>query len=574
MNTPPRRFVFRPRTLDFFSTAHRPVFRPANDILAGVSVALIALPLALALGVASIPVGTETPFAAPALGVFTAILGGFLVSLLGGSRVQIGGPTAAFIPIVILIVSEHGYGGLLVATMMAGVILVLMGVARMGILIKYIPWPVTSGFTTGIAIAIIIGQLPDALGIRAETAAPREFGERMHWLFEHLPAIGWPSLIVAVVGLAVILLWSRFNRGWLRYLPGSMVVLVVATALTQLAGLGAGGGITTLASRFGEGALQLGLPAMVMPDLSWELVRNLIGPATAIALLGAIESLLSAVVADGLSGDRHRSNTELIAQGITNIVCPFFGGLPVTGAIARTSANVASGANTPIAGMTAAIAILLLVLLAAPMAAQVPIAAIAAVLIGVALRMGDWHEVGRLRKMPISDAMVFITTCSLTVVFDLVIAVEVGMVLSAVLFIKRVSETTEVARVGNQDMLIRPENVLLDRQIPDHTTIYRIFGPFLFGAAEKMEDALSRIDALPQVLILDLHLVTAMDLTGLNALESIVERMHRSHKHVIVSGIHHQPLQMLMKADFVSILGRENFTATLEDALKLAESRK
>lgn len=543
-------------------------FRPTDDILAGISVALIALPLSLALGVASIPIGTETPFPAPALGVFTAILGGFLVSLLGGSRVQIGGPTAAFIPIVILIISEHGYGGLLLATMMAGVILVLMGIARMGILIKYIPWPVTSGFTTGIAIAIIIGQLPDALGIAAESPPPREFAERLHWLWQNLNGINHPSLVIAVVGLGVILLWSRFNRGWLHYLPGSMVVLMIATALVQLAGIGGADGVNTLDSRFGEGALQLGMPALVIPELSWHLIRELIGPATAIALLGAIESLLSAVVADGLSGDRHRSNTELIAQGISNLICPFLGGLPVTGAIARTSANISSGASSPIAGMTAAVVILLLVLLAAPLASQVPIAAIAAVLIGVALRMGDWHEVSRLRKMPISDALVFVTTCSLTVVFDLVIAVEVGMVLSAVLFIKRVSETTEVAKIGNQDMLIRPENVLLDRQIPDDVTIYRIFGPFLFGAAEKMEDALSRIDALPRVLILDLHLVTAMDLTGLNALESIVERMHRAQKRVIVSGIHRQPLQMLMKADFVAILGRENLTATLEDALQ------
>ncbi len=522
-------------------------FRPTDDILAGISVALIALPLSLALGVASIPIGTETPFPAPALGVFTAILGGFLVSLLGGSRVQIGGPTAAFIPIVILIISEHGYGGLLLATMMAGVILVLMGIARMGILIKYIPWPVTSGFTTGIAIAIIIGQLPDALGIAAESAPPREFAERLHWLWQHLNGINHPSLMIAVIGLGVIL---------------------IATALVQLTGIGGADGVNTLDSRFGEGALQLGMPALVIPELSWQLIRELIGPATAIALLGAIESLLSAVVADGLSGDRHRSNTELIAQGISNLICPFLGGLPVTGAIARTSANISSGASSPIAGITAAVVILLLVLLAAPLASQVPIAAIAAVLIGVALRMGDWHEVSRLRKMPISDALVFVTTCSLTVVFDLVIAVEVGMVLSAVLFIKRVSETTEVAKIGNQDMLIRPENVLLDRQIPDDVTIYRIFGPFLFGAAEKMEDALSRIDALPRVLILDLHLVTAMDLTGLNALESIVERMHRAQKRVIVSGIHRQPLHMLMKADFVAILGRENLTATLEDALQ------
>jgi SulP family sulfate permease len=272
-----------------------------------------------------------------------------------------------------------------------------------------------------------------------------------------------------------------------------------------------------------------------------------------------------------LSGDRHDSNTELIAQGFTNIICPFFGGLPVTGAIARTTANVANGGSSPLAGLTAAVTVLIIALLAAPLAGSVPLAGVAAVLIGVSLRMGDWHELQRLLKMPASDAAVLLTTLGLTVAFDLVIAVEVGMVLAAILFIKRVAETTEVTRVHPNDELIRPENIILGRSIPEGAVIYRIFGPFLFGAAEKMEDALSRIDALPRVLILEMHLVTAMDLTGLNALESIIERMQHAGGQVVISGIHHQPLLMLRKAGFLPVIGRDNLCATLEDSLARAE---
>jgi SulP family sulfate permease len=562
-----RRRFFYPRVFDYLGRKRLPL-RPGEDLLAGLTVALIALPLALALGVASIPIGTATPMPAPATGVFTAVLGGFLISLLGGSRVQIGGPTAAFIPIVILIVMNHGYTGLLIATVMAGGILIVMGIARMGLLIKYIPWPVTSGFTTGIAIAIMLGQVPDALGLSAETARPREMLERLEWIFSHIGTANPYSVFLAVAGILIIVLWSRLK---IPYLPGSVAALIATTVIAAILGWEARG-VMTIAGRFGEGALAIGWPKMALPEFDPALLRELIGPATAIALLGAIESLLSAVVADGLSGDRHDSNTELIAQGLTNIVCPFFGGLPVTGAIARTSANIANGGKSPLAGITAAGVVLLIAVVAAPLAGRVPLAGVAAVLIGVAIRMGDWHELQRLLKMPHSDAAVLVTTLGLTVVFDLVIAVEVGMVLAAILFIKRVAETTEVTQVHANDELIRPENIILGRTIPEGTLIYRIFGPFLFGAAEKMEDALSRVDALPRVLILEMHLVTAMDLTGMNALESIIERMQRAGGQVIISGIHHQPLLMLRKAGFLPVIGRDNLCATLEDSLARAES--
>lgn len=540
-----------------------------QEILSGVTVGLIALPLALALGIASIPSGAVTPLPPPALGIVTAIVGGFLISLLGGSSIQIGGPTAAFIPIVLLIVQEHGYVGLVVATMMAGVILIIMGFARLGVLIKYIPWPVVGGFTTGIAVAIMISQLPDFLGISGAGAMPGEFAEKMSWLAQHLRDANLRSLVLAIACVATIMLWPRLK---LRFLPGSILAMLLATLFVMVSGWGPDGLVATIGSKFGPGAIPPALPDPDLPGWSLGLIRSLIGPAMAIALLGAIESLLSAVVADGFTGERHDSNTELIAQGVANLVCPLFGGLPATGAIARTSANYNSGGRTPIAGMVHSLTLLAVVLVAAKWAAFIPMAAMSAVLIVVALRMGEWHEMRRLAAMPRSDAAVFLTTFLLTVVFDLVVAVQVGMLLAVAMFVKRVSETTEVARVTGDDMLERPEHIAQGKEIPPGVLVYRIFGPFLFGAAEKMEDALARIEVWPRVLILRLHLVTAMDATGLSVLESVVERMKRRGSTVIMSGIHQQPLQMLRKAGFIEVIGRENFRATFDDSLARADA--
>jgi len=557
------RFVFRPRALEFLSRK-RPDFSISGEIFAGITVGMIALPLALALGIASVPAGAETPLPAPALGIFTAIIAGLLISVLGGSRVQIGGPTAAFIPIILLIVSEHGYSGLILATLMAGVILILMGMFRMGALIKFIPWPVTNGFTTGIAIAIMLTMVPDFLGLQAEEAMPQEFFEKIPWLIESAGLTNWHSLTISTMCLAVLLIWPKLG---LRLVPGSIVAMVGATVLVAVMGWVSTHEVATIGSKFGANAIPSSFPMPLLPQWDWGMVRSLIGPAVAIALLGAIESLLSAVVADGLTGDRHDSNTELIAQGIANLVCPFFGGLPATGAIARTSANINNGGKTPLAGIVHAFTLLAIVLLAARWAAYIPLGAVAAVLVMVALRMGEWHELRRLAKMPHSDALVLLTTLSLTVVFDLVIAVQVGMVLAAVLFIKRVSETTEVSLVTQDDMLERHEHLAQGKEIPPGVLVYRIFGPFLFGAAEKMEDALARVDEWPKILILRLHLVTAMDATGMNALESVVERMKHRQAHVILSGIHQQPLQMLRKAGFIDVIGRDNLCATFDDAL-------
>jgi SulP family sulfate permease len=558
--------LFRPRSLDLLDGSYtRP--RLLADVLSGVTVGLIALPLSLALGVASVPAGTPTPFPAPAVGIFTAIIAGFLVSALGGSRVQIAGPTAAFMPIILLIIERYGYDGLLLATIMAGVILVVMGLARLGAVIKYIPYPVTSGFTTGIAVSIMMSQVPDFLGIRSDTPAPREFVDKIPWLWSHMADVNPLAAGTGLASAVLIYYWPRF--GWKR-LPGIIVAMVVASVAVTLLGWPHAHGLATVGSRFGPGAVPSGIPPFRLPFVSLERIRGLIAPAITIALLGSIESLLSAVVADGLINDRHNANTELVAQGVANIACPFFCGLPATGAIARTSANVRAGGTSPVAGMVHAASLLLIVLAFSRYAQFVPMAAIGAVLVMVALRMGEWHEIARLRQMPASDAAVLVTTLLLTVVFDLVIAVEVGMVLAAFLFIKRVAETTEVSLVTADDELETPEQVAHGKDIPEGVLVYRIFGPFFFGAAEKMEDALLRSGGLPRVLILRLQLVPAIDTTALNALESIFERLRSAGGVLILSGTHRQPLQMLAKAGFVEKIGRPNIRPHFDDALSRA----
>lgn len=564
---PPGFLKFKPRIIGTLRSGYTRS-QAVADALAGITVGLIALPLALALGVASIPAGLATPLPAPAIGIFTAIIGGVIVSLLGGSRVQIAGPTAAFVTVVLLVLEKHGFDGLLLATIMAGIILVLMGLTGMGTLIKFIPYPVTSGFTTGIAVAIIAGQATEFLGLNTGSSAPREFHEKIPWILTHLSAVNPATLLIALASAVFILLWPKYRaRFRADRVPGAIVAMVGSALLVAWLGWETTRDVATVGSRFGPAAIPHGLPPFVWPEISFDRIRELIGPATTIALLGAIESLLSAVVADGLVNDRHDSNTELVAQGIANIVCPFFCGLPVTGAIARTSANVKAGGRTPVAGIVHALTLLLIVLFFSSFAQFVPMGAIAAVLVVVALRMGEWHELRRLGKMPLSDALVLVTTLSLTVIFDLVIAVEVGMVLASVLFIKRMAETTEITQVTAHDELETHEQIAHGKDIPAGVVVYRIFGPFFFGAAEKMEDALLRAGGLPRVLILRMQLVPAMDATALNALESIVERMQAKGGTVILSGPHRQPLDMMMKAGFLERLGRKNIRAHFDDAL-------
>ena len=541
-------FAFRPRLLETLKQYSAAAFMA--DLTAGLTVGIVALPMAMAFAIAS---GVK-----PEAGIFTAVIAGFFVSALGGTRVAIGGPTGAFIVILYGIYAKYGPENLAICTIMAGVILLVMGVARLGTVIKYIPYPVTMGFTSGIAVLIFSTQIKDFLGLTTEKL-PSEFVPKMKLLAEHLDTVQWPTVALAAASLAIILFWPKT---WQRRVPGSIVALVLGTAAVALFQVP----VETIGSRFG--GIPQSLPHPHLPALSWDNIQHLFQPATTIALLAAIESLLCAVVADGMIDDRHDSNQELMAQGVANILSPLFGGIAATGAIARTATNVKCGGRTPVAGMIHAVTLLAIIMAAAPLAKFIPLATLSAVLVNVALNMGEWHNFARLPKWPRSDAAVFLTAFGLTVMVDLTVAVEIGMVLAAMLFIKRVSETTQITAVDQSSETEGPQHSLIGKAVPKGVMIYRIFGSFFFGAADKLESALKRSGQEPEVLILGMRKVLAMDATGLNALEDLYERLHRRRKHVILSGPHTQPLFMMDKAGFLDRLGRENICANLEHSLE------
>jgi sulfate permease, SulP family len=543
---------FRPKLLDTLKAYSRADFHA--DVVAGITVGIVALPLAMAFAIAS---GVT-----PQAGIFTAVIAGILVSGLGGTRVSIGGPTGAFIVILYGIYAKYGAENLAVCTMMAGGLLLVMGLARLGTMIKYIPYPVTGGFTSGIAVLIFSTQIKDFCGLSIDKV-PSDFLPKMKALIEHIGTFQWPTLLLAAASLAIIKLWPG---KWNRRVPGSIIALVLATVAASLFHLP----VETIGSRFG--GIPQGLPSPHLPTFAWNQVHDLVRPAMTIALLAAIESLLCAVVADGMIDDQHDSNQELMAQGIANIVSPLFGGIAVTGAIARTATNVKCGARTPIAGITHGVTLLIIILIAAPLAKFIPLAALSAVLINVALNMGEWHNFGRLLKWPRSDAAVFLATFSLTVIIDLTVAVETGMVLAAILFIKRVSDTTQITAVDQTTETEGSHHSLIGKDIPSGVMIYRIFGSFFFGAADKLEGALKRLKQEPEVLILRMRKVLAMDATGLNALEDLYERLRSRNKHLVLSGPHTQPLFMMDKAGFLDRLGRENVCADID--LALARSRE
>lgn len=544
-----RRAVFKPKILESLRNYSGAAFQA--DIGAGITVGIVALPLCLALGIAS---GVR-----PVQGIYTAIVAGVIVGLLGGSRVQVAGPTAAFVPIVYGIVAAHGVANLYLCTMMAGVLLVIMGISKMGSLIKFIPYPVTSGFTTGIAVMIIFGQVEDAFGLTTTGDRPAHFVPKLRYLAEFIGTLNPWALGIALACMLTIWFWPRLG---LRRIPGSIVAVVVAAVATKFFDLP----VATIATRFAEGVPQ-GLPAFAIPTITWDAVSAMMIPATAIAMLAAIESLLSAVVADGLTGDRHRSNTELIAQGAANIVSPLFMGIPVTGAIARTASNIDSGARSPVSSVVHAVTLALVLVVFAPYAGAIPMAAMAAVLIMVARRMGEWHELVHVSRLPRSDALVLLATFALTIVFDLTVAVLIGMLLAGFLFTKRLSETTEISAVTPRDELENMEQLVHGKDIPEGAVVFRIFGPFFFGAAEKMEDALEGAGKLPRVLILRMNLVPAMDATALNALENVHERLAAAGGTLVLSGAHRQPLAMMLKAGFIERLGRANIRANFDEAL-------
>ena len=524
-----------------------------HDLLAGVTVGLVALPLAMAFAISS-----GMP---PQAGIYGAIVAGFLISALGGSRTQIGGPTGAFVVVVAGIVAQHGVLGLFICTFLAGIILVLLGATGMGTAVKYIPRPVVVGFTNGIAVLIASTQIRDFFGIQVEHASGA-FLPRFRELWTARGTISLEATLLGVASFAVILLVPRL----FRRVPGAIVALVAGTAAAALLAIP----VETIGSRFG--GIPSGLPKLQLPPLRLELIPPLLPSAITIALLGAIESLMSAVVADKMTGDRHNPNTELVAQGIANLASPLVGGLPATGAIARTATNIRAGARTPVSGMIHALTLLGVLLVAAPLAGWVPLPTLAAILFVVAYNMGDWAEIPEILKLSKGDIAVWLITFTLTVLADLTLAVQVGMTLAALLFIRKVSITTEVEEVTDTELAEGRVHILHDRAIPDYVALYRIQGPFLFGATEKIREITDDIDTLPPIVILRLREMTAIDATGLTALEEAADSLHVRRRSLILCGAREQPARLMRQAEFYRHIGRENLCANIVEAL--ARARK
>jgi SulP family sulfate permease len=520
------------------------------DLIAGITVGLVALPLAMAFAIAS---GLS-----PQAGIYCAIITGFLISALGGSRFQIGGPTGAFVVVVAGIIAEHGVDGLFMCTMMAGVMLVIMGLTGAGTAVKYIPRPVIIGFTNGIALVIASTQLRDFLGLTIDV--PGEFIGRIEAIAGNLSSISRDSVVLGTGTLVLLIVWSRLSRR----VPAYIVALFAGTAAAMTLGLD----VATVGSRFG--GIPSGLPQLHVPTFRPGLILTLLSPAFTVAMLGAIESLLSAVVADRMGGDRHNPNTELFAQGVANIVSPLFGGLPATGALARTATNIRSGARSPVAGMVHAVTLLAVLSFGATLAAYVPLPVLAAILFVVAWNMGEWREIGEIFKQTYTDLAVWLVTFVLTVVADLTVAVEVGMVMAALLFIRRVTRTTTVSRVTPEYIEAGRPHVLQDKIIPDYVAIFRIHGPFLFGSTDKLHDIALQAESLPPVVILRLRNMTAVDGTGLSAIEELAEDLRAKHRTLVICGAPSQPASAMRKAEFHTRLGEENICSSVQAALDRA----
>ena len=498
----------------------------------------------------------------PQAGIYCAIVTGFLISALGGSTVQIGGPTGAFVVVVSGIIATYGVDGLFMCTMMAGVVLVVMGLTGTGTAVRFIPRPVVTGFTGGIAVTIGSTQLQDFFGITLPGAAPGDFIGRIRALVQHAGTASLPTMALGASVIVLILVWNRL----VPRVPGYIAALVGGTVAASLLGLP----VATIGSRFG--GIPSGLPAVHVPAFRPELILTLLSPTFTVAMLGAIESLMSAVVADRMAGTRHNSNVELFAQGIANIASPLVGGLPATGAIARTATNVRSGARTPVAGVIHAVVLLVILLAAAPLAAMVPMAVLAGILMVVAFNMGEWHDVPALWKQRWADPLIWLATFLLTILADLTVAVEVGMILAALLFISRVASTTTVSQATREYVERGRPHILQDKAIPDYVTVLRIHGPFLFGATDKIAEVAERIDEQPPIVILRLRNMTALDATGLLALQDLSERLHASGRTVIFCGAREQPRRLMAQARFETVVGRANICDNVLEALDRARA--
>ena len=553
-------FEFKPKLLSTMKNYTKENFMA--DLMAGIIVGIVALPLAIAFGIAS---GVS-----PEKGIITAIVAGFIISFLGGSKVQIGGPTGAFIVIIYGIIQEYGISGLTVATLMAGVLLILLGVFKLGAVIKFIPYPIIVGFTSGIALTIFTTQIADIFGLQfGDEKVPGDFIGKWLLYFKHFDTVNWWNAIVSFASVFIIAITPKFSKK----IPGSLVAIVLVTLAVYLMKIY--GGITcidTIGDRF---TIQSQLPDAVVPELNWEAIKNLFPVAITIAVLGAIESLLSAAVADGVIGDRHDSNTELIAQGVANVVAPIFGGIPATGAIARTMTNINNGGKTPIAGIIHAVVLLLILLLLMPLAQYIPMACLAGVLVIVSYNMSGWRTFKALLKNPKSDVSVLLITFFLTVIFDLTIAIEWGLVFACVLFMRRVMETTEISVIKDEidpnkesDLEVHEEHLI----IPEGVEVYEINGPYFFGIATKFEEMMANMGDRPKVRIVRMRKVPFIDSTGVHNLTNLCEMCHKDNIQVVLSGVNEKVHKVLEKTGFLyDLVGQDNICPNINIALERAK---
>ena len=523
------------------------------DLIAGVTVGLVALPLAMAFAIAS---GLT-----PQAGIYCAIVTGFLISALGGSKTQIGGPTGAFVVVVAGIVAVHGVDGLFMCTVMAGILLIIMGVTGLGTGVKFIPRPVVIGFTNGIAVLIASTQVKDFFGLRLDKV-PGVFWLRVEALAGSFHTLSFTATALGVSTLVALIVCRALSPR----IPGPIVALLVGTLAVYFSKLP----VETIGTRFG--GIPSGLPHLQIPKFRADLIHGLLGPAFTVAMLGAIESLMSAVVSDRMSGDRHNPNVELIGQGVANIFSPMFGGLPATGAIARTATNIRSGAQSPMAGMIHALTLLCILLFAAPLVSYVPMAALAGILMIVAYNMGEWREIPQLLKLTRTDISIWLVTFALTVFADLTVAVEAGMILAALLFISRVAATTTVSQVTDDYVEDGRVHILQGKDIPSYATIFRIHGPFLFGATDKISTMTENLHTLPPVVILRLRNMTALDATGMFAIEEVAKQMHASKRTLILCGAREQPARLIHQSEFAEVIGQENICENVQEALRRAEA--
>lgn len=549
---------FRPKLFEVFRNYSKADF--STDLMAGIIVGIVALPLAIAFGIAS---GVT-----PEKGIITAIVAGFIISFLGGSKVQIGGPTGAFIVIIYGIIQEYGIEGLTVATLMAGILLVLMGVFKLGAVIKFIPYPIIVGFTSGIAVTIFTTQIADVFGLTFDgEKVPGDFIGKWLVYARHFDTVNWWNALVSFASIFIIAITPKFSKK----IPGSLVAIIVVTLAVYL--MKAYGGITSIDTIGDRFSIQAQLPEAVVPALDWEAVKNLFPVAVTIAVLGAIESLLSATVADGVIGDRHHSNTELIAQGIANIVSPIFGGIPATGAIARTMTNINNGGRSPIAGIVHAGVLLLILLFLMPLAQYIPMACLAGVLVIVSYNMSGWRTFLALMKNPKSDITVLLITFFLTVIFDLTVAIEVGLLIACVLFMKRVMETTEISVIRDEidpnkesDLEVHEEHLTL----PKGVEVYEINGPYFFGIATKFEEIMSQLGDRPKIRIIRMRKVPFIDSTGIHNLTNLCVMSQKENIHIILSGVNDKVHKVLERSGFYELLGEDNICSNINEAVAKA----